>query len=85
MIKKNQIVTPIRITKLGCLLVRSIEPKECYESGGYKEAYQYEWEINYYSFTKNPKDTQRKLGITTKEYSYWACKITYGQTKEKET
>ena len=73
----GQIATPIKITESGCLLVRSIEPKECYERNGHKYGYQYEWEVNRYSFTKDPEDTCSKLGLTNEEYSYWAGRITY--------
>ena len=33
----DQLANPIKISEIGCLLVRPIEPKKCYKPGEYKK------------------------------------------------
>jgi len=66
-----KVATPYGIAKNGNLLVRSIGTKEeCQKKG-----FQYEWEINIFSFLRSKEDTCEKLGIDEDEFNIWKIKM----------
>lgn len=59
------------------LVVRSDIPRKEFERGGSNYGYQYEWNVNHFSFTKSRKHYQEFLKLSDEEYSMWDSKFSH--------
>ena len=63
----KKIGSPVRITKEGLLVIRSIKSyEECKKYGK-----SYEWSVTLYLYSSNKEHTQKFFGLSDPEYLYW--------------